>query len=474
MTMDQPAPNEADDPVQVVLPDWRYAPDAWRWVKRFDDRYASVVLRLRSARVLPVGMRTRFTAMGIPGDVLESTLQAIRSPGDWPEAWVETAQRFLGDYRRQVSARQLLEAAQSRKLAALSYHAAQVFGLGDDRTIRTCRAAAASLFAQAQPYVHPNAQRLMIPWRAHELPAYLQVPAGMRDRVGLVVLLNGASTSKEESFGWAESFLRAGLAVLTLDSPGSGEATGVPNPDHDDNDLLDGVFETVRQFRNIDLSQVSAAGVSLGGNLAIRCAAYDRRIMCVVAVTPPYDPARWVTHASPFLVRQLGELGASTSDDYWARVDRLSLHDTVPLVHAPILVFGAARDLVVPPAEAQLLANRSGPLATLVWYPAGGHCLYEAIPAWTSEAATWISSVAAARAIEYQTTGAADPANVSALAREQLQHTGMTDDDFFDDEGSARLVEAPAADEDDIGSYARVISQAPQAPGTEGGSEPGR
>jgi pimeloyl-ACP methyl ester carboxylesterase len=232
----------------------------------------------------------------------------------------------------------------------------------------------------------------------------------------------------------------------------------VPNPDHDDNDLLDGVFETLRQFRNIDLSQVAAVGVSLGGNLAIRCAAYDRRIMCVVAVTPPFDPARWVTHASPFLVRQLGDLGSSTSDDYWSAVDRLSVFDVVPLVHAPILVFGAAKDLVVPPAESQLLAMRSGALGTLVWYPGGGHCLYESIPAWTSEAATWITSVAAARGFEYQTTGAADPVSVSALAREQLQHTGMTDDDFFDDEGSARLIEEPAFDEDDIGSYARVIT----------------
>ena len=449
-----------DSPGRVSLPTWRYAPDAWRWVKRFDERYASVVLRMRSARVLPAGLRQRFLAMGIPADALESTLQGIRSTDQWSEAWVETAQRFLGDYRRQVSSKHLLEAAQARRLAALSYHAAQVFGFGDERTIRTCRAAAASLFAQAQPYVFPDAQRILIPWRAHELPGYLQLPTGVRDRVGLVVILNGASTSKEESFGWADSFLRAGLAVLTLDAPGWGEASSVPNPDHDENDLLDGVFEVLRQVRVIDLSQVSAVGVSLGGNLAVRCAAYDRRIMSVVAVTPPFDPARWVSRASPLLVRQLGDLAATTSEDYWSAVDRLSIHDVVPLVNAPILVFGAARDMVVPPAEAQLLASRAGELGTLIWYPTGGHCLYESIPSWTSEAATWISSVAAARAMEYQTSGVADPVNVSALAREQLSVTGMTDDDFFDDEGSARLVELPDVDyeQDDIGSYARVIT----------------
>jgi pimeloyl-ACP methyl ester carboxylesterase len=452
----------SDSTGPVSLPTWRYAPDAWRWVKRFDERYASAVLRLRSAQVLPSGLRQRFLVMGIPEDVLEATLQSIRSTDQWSEAWVETAQRFLGDYRRQVSSKQLLEAAQSRRLAALAYHSAQIFGFGDERTIRTCRAAAASLFAQAQPYVFPNAQRLIIPWRAHELPAYLQMPAGVRDRVGLVVLLNGASTSKEESFGWADSFMRSGLAVLTIDAPGWGEASSVPNPDHDENDLLDGVFDVLRSWRSIDLSQVSAVGVSLGGNLAVRCAAYDRRIMSVVAVTPPFDPARWVSHASPLLVRQLGDL-ATTSEDYWSAVDRLSVHDVVPLVNAPILVFGAARDVVVPPAEAQLLAARAGEVGTLVWYPQSGHCLYDVISSWTNEAATWISSVAAARAMEYQVSGVADPASVSALAREQLSASGMADDSFFDDEGSDRptMTVVDSFDEDDIGSYARVITPKP-------------
>jgi pimeloyl-ACP methyl ester carboxylesterase len=404
-------------------------------------------------------MRARFLAMGFPPDVLESTLGSIRSQRDWPTVWVETAQRFLGDYRRQVSAKHMLEAAQARRLAAMSYHVAQIFGDGDDRTVRTCRAAAASLFLQAIPYVYPDARRIMIPWRAYELPAYLQVPNGMRVGAGLVVLLNGASMSKEEAFGWTDNFLRAGLAVLVIDGPGSGEASGIPNPNLDENDLLDGVFDVLHHHPGIDLGQVSVVGVSLGGSVAIRCAAYDRRIMCAVAVTPPYDPARWIGRASPILLRQLSEFSGDTSEEFWSAIDAFSLYEAVPLVAAPILVFGAARDVIVPPAESQLLAARAGELGTLVWYPNSGHCLYDAISSWTNEAATWISSVAAARAIEYQATGAADPASVSLLAREQLQLADtMADEDFFDDESSARLLSDDQFDHDDIGSYARVIT----------------
>jgi len=452
---------DADD--RISIPQWRYAPDAWRWVSRFNDRHARSVLRVRSARIMPVSMRARFLAMDIPNDVLDATLASIRTPADWADAWIETAQRFLGDYRRQVSARHVLEAAQARRLAALSYHSAQLFGSSDERTIRTCRAAAASLFAQAQPYVYPDARRLAVPWRSHRLPAYLQAPKGGSARTGLVVMLNGASTSKEESFAWGESFLRAGLAVLSLDSPGTGEASGVPNPDVDDDDILDGVFDIMANEPTLDLTQVSVVGVSLGGNLAVRCAAYDRRIMASVAVTPPFDPARWLGHASPLLMRQLGTMTESPAGDSDEAASRYSLHDHVPRLKSPLLVFGAGRDLVIPPSEAQLLAARAGALGSLVWYPASGHCLYDAIPAWTAEAATWITSVAAARAVEFQSSGYADPLSIAEMAREQLRMAGAMDDEFWDDEGEARLIETDDADNGDAGSFARVITPKPRA-----------
>lgn len=450
---------------RISIPQWRYAPDAWRWVSRFNDRHARSVLRVRSARILPASMRARFLAMDIPNDILDATLASITAPDKWSNAWIETAQRFLGDYRRQVSSKQLLEAAQSRRLAALSYHAAQVFNSGDERTIRTCRAAAASLFAQAQPYVYPDARRLTVPWRAHRLPAYVQTPAGNTARNGLVVFLNGASTSKEESFAWAESFLRAGMAVLSLDSPGTGEASGVPNPNADDDDILDGVFEIMQNEPSIDLAQVSVVGASLGGNLAVRSAAYDRRIMCSVVVTPPFDPPRWIGRASPLLIQQLATLFDATTDDPFEAASRYALNDTVPRLKSPLLVFGAGHDLVVPPSEAQLLAARGGSLASLVWYPNSGHCLYDAIPTWTAEAATWISSVAAARAFEYQTAGYADPLHVAEVARDQLRFADTMGQDFWDDEGGARLIDPPDADADDIGSYARVITPAPSRDG---------
>ena len=71
---------------RISIPQWRLAPDAWRWVRRFDNRYARSVFRLTSARIMPQAMRSRFLAMGIPNDILETTLGSIKSPSDWPVA----------------------------------------------------------------------------------------------------------------------------------------------------------------------------------------------------------------------------------------------------------------------------------------------------------------------------------------------------------------------------------------------------
>jgi len=359
--------------------------------------------------------------------------------------------------------RNALDAAHARRLSALCYHAAQTFVVDDERTVRMCRAAAATLFSQAQPIVYPHVRRVMVPWRSSTLPGYLLIPSGQTGRTGaagLVVILNGTSTSKEETFYWAPGFLRVGLAVLVMDSPGTGEATGLRVPPPDANDILDGVFEFFAGEPTIDLAQVSVLGISLGGNQALRCAVYDRRILSVTAVTPPYDPARWLHRASPLLHSELDMVFGDDDRDPFEQAADLSLHDDALRARCPVLVFGGGRDLVVPPAESQLLAARLGALGTLSWYANGGHCLYGHVQGWTADAATWIASVGAARAIELQMNGRADPVAIAGMAREQLINTDSLANDIFGDEddSAARLVDPGRDDLDDLGASARIVS----------------
>jgi alpha-beta hydrolase superfamily lysophospholipase len=431
----------------MTLPQWRYAPDAWRWARRLDVRYVDMLFKARSARVIPTSARIRFIEMGIPADVVDETLGRIRRARDWSNQWIETAQRYLGDSRRQTSAMNVREAAQARQTAALCYHAAQIFEIFDRRTMSKCRSAAASLFTQTLPHLHPNVRHLWVPWRTTSLPAYFQVPDPVNEPVGLVVILNGASMSKEETFAWSGRFLDQGYAVMSLDSPGTGEASSIAGADADQDDILDGIFEIFGNEPIIDLNRVVALGSSLGANQAVRAAARDRRIMAAVAVTPPYEPARWLHRASPLLLNELEFMVDEESvPETMEKVARFSLAEVALGVRQPMLIFGGGRDVIVPPNESQLLAERVGERGTLVWYPEGGHCLYEITDRWCFDAATWITAVDQARK---DPESGQDPARVAARGRQALNSTAY--------EPKSRL--SGDSSGEDFTEYARLITQ---------------
>lgn len=403
----------------IKLRGWRYAPDLWRWSPRMDQRYVNVLFRLRSAKVIPQSLQARFTAMGIPEDIVAETLGSIRSLNQWGNAWIETAQRFLGDYRRQ-SGESTVAADEARRLAAMCYQVAQILILDDKRTVTLCRASTSSLFAQAQPTLYPHAHRVRLPWRTSELPAYYILPEDRGTQSGLVVILNGASTSKEETFLWSRSFLQQGLAVVVIDSPGTGEATHIAPYDEDQVDVLDGIFELVSEQPNLDPRRVSVLGISMGGNQAMRSLAHDRRILAGIAITPTHQESRWIKRTSPILQQQINSLSGDDTTPVEEQIAPFDLSSITPRIRRPVLVFGAARDLLVPPADAQKLAAQLGAFATLVWYPDGGHCLYDRVPQWTTEAATWLTAVGNARIGEGRTAPVDDGRLLSEIGRNAL------------------------------------------------------
>jgi len=444
------------------LASWPYAADAWRLSHRLSRRRIDLALRLRSARAMPAAMRARFTAMGLPDDVVDDTLARINRLDGWADAWIETAQRYLGDFRRQVSAGNQIDGARNQAMAALCYHAAQIVtNPADDRTATMCRAASASLFTRALPYVYPHATRILFPWRAKSLPGYLHIPADSQagERYGLIVILNGASSSKEESLTWSGPVVRRGFAVLALDTPGTGEAARAPfSPDQDD--LLDGVFDLLAADRRLDLTQVFVTGVSQGGNTALRCAAYDRRIAGVAAITAPVNPGRWIQRISPLLADELLALTNDQPSSVMELAEALDLEATLSRISCPVLVVGAGRDMIVPPTESQILAQRLGPIATLDWFGDAGHCAYDHIGAWMADVAHWATALQEFTRSQAQPgrgrPSAEDAVAAAAFARDALRsmpldEAPIEDEDF---EGEARLLRDDEVLDDDPDWYA--------------------
>lgn len=406
-------PRRSTDQPSPVAPTprhWRYETVAWRFVPALTPRRIDRILRARSAAILPGASRHRFRALGFPDESINGTLRQIRRLDDWSEAWTARAQRFLGEARAEDASGRTIEAARARRLAALAYHVAQIMPPADDRAARTLRASAASLFASTVPVLMPDARRVELPWRTSRLPGYLFVPPHAPRPMPLAVLLNGATTAKEELLLWSANLHERGLAVLALDWPGTGELAAMAPAGADCDDITDGILSLAETEPSLDPARVALVGVSLGGALAVRAAAFDRRIAACVALTPPYDATPWLWDAQPLLLDQLVAL-AGSEDALERFAAGFALPDVVRRLRCPLLVLGAGRDLVVPPREALRLSAAVGDLATLLWYPNGGHALYEAIPAWTDDVARWLTAVLDASALEAQATARPPSAN---------------------------------------------------------------
>ncbi|HEX2281425.1 MAG TPA: alpha/beta fold hydrolase, partial [Thermomicrobiales bacterium] len=352
-------------------------------------------IRLFGARVLPVGVNQgRLAAMGLPTDVTEHALRRVQSLRDWDLAWTWAAQCFLGEGRIHQRAGQEDAAALSQQHAALAYHLAGMLVFDDPRKIRALRASASSLYARSLPRLRPAVRRIEVPWRATHLPGYLALPENVSTPVPLAVLLNGSSTSKEETLLWSEAFLEHGLAVLALDWPGSGESSLHVAPTLDCDDLMDGVVSVMSSGPAIDATRIGLVGFSLGGAVAGLVAASDRRVGAIVAVTPPFDPRSWFTRAQPLLRSHLAAL-VGGNEQLTQLTGEFALSGIIGRVRCPVLVFGAGRDLIVPPEEAIRFCAAVGGQGTLLWYPDGRHGLYEELSDWTTEAARWLNLVLA-------------------------------------------------------------------------------
>jgi alpha-beta hydrolase superfamily lysophospholipase len=394
---------------------------AWRLAPLAGRRGVDVFIRLFGAGALPIGAnRGRLAAMRLPADVTEHALRRVRSVRDWDLAWTWAAQRFLGEGRVHQRAGQEDAAALSQQHAALAYHLAGMLVFDDQRKIRALRASASSLYARSLPVLQPAVRRVEAPWRTTRLPGYLALPDNVSGPAPLAVILNGTSTSKEETLLWSDAFLRQGLAVLALDWPGSGESSLQVAPTPDCDDFMEGVIAVVSGEPAIDATRIGLVGFSLGGAVAAIAAANDRRVGAIVAVTPPFDPRPWFARAQPLLRRHLAAI-AGGEEQLTRLTSDFALPGVMGRVRCPVLVFGAGRDLMVPPEEAIRFCVAAGERGTLLWYPDGRHGLYEELSEWTTEAAHWLKAVLAGDPVSTRVDHGAEAANVEHRGDSALQ-----------------------------------------------------
>jgi dienelactone hydrolase len=356
------------------------------------ERALDQLLQKRSALALPESMLARIVALGLPNETVEDVLGAIRSLDDWMIAWTRMGQQWVAVAKREDISGRWRQGALARRHAAMCYHAAHFITAADQKTVLMLRSTAAGFFAQAAPYLYEMTERVYIPWRHHNLPAYLRRPTGAGSPFPLLIAFNGATTIKEETLLWSDPIVNAGWAVLAVDWPGTGEATGFAPLSGEGESVLVAILREMERDPRVDKSRIAALGFSLGATPVVRGAERDPRIDAVILVTPPFDPPAWPALLDPLMARQLLLLTDDGRDPEQV-IASFSLRASLDGWHCPALIFGAGRDLVSPPDEADRVAHGMGDWATLVRYPYAAHGLYDVIDDWPYVAAEWLNAL---------------------------------------------------------------------------------
>lgn len=314
----------------------------------------------------------RFLAQGVDYNDFVRTVTALERWDEWLDAWSRTA-AMHADLAREAEERGWrITAGEAYVRATLCYHFAKFVWFLDLAKHRAAADHAVASLAAAHRLLDPSAERLEMPLGKATMVANLRRPA-VDAPPPVVLLLPGLDSTKEEFFHWENVFLMRGMATVSLDGPGQGE-TGYATTIRSDYEVaVSAVLDALAGRDDVDIRRTGAVGVSLGGYYAPRAAAFEPRIVAVVAIGGPYNFGEcWP--ALPALTKDafLHHSGARTEDEAHDLAFHLDLRPVLPRLRQPLLVVCGRQDRLISYHQAERVAA-DAPNAELVMYAEGNH-----------------------------------------------------------------------------------------------------
>lgn len=321
----------------------------------------------------------RMTTQGIDLNDFTRTTSRIESWDEWLGEWVRTGELHVELAREAEAEGRTRTAGEAFVRAALCFHFAKYVWVVEPALNREVTLRARDALAEAHKLLDPSARRIEAPIAGGGVViANLRLPPGA-ERSALVILIPGLDSTKEEFFNFERVFLDRGLATLSMDGPGQGEA-GFESPIRHDYEVavaaaLDALdaLDDLDGEPGIDLERVGAAGVSLGGYYAPRAAAFEPRLKAVAGVSGPRNfGALW--DDLPELTRESFAHYSASPDAQTARsrAEALDLEGVAGEIEQPLLVITGKLDRLIPWRSTQAVAEEA-PNATFVLYEEGNH-----------------------------------------------------------------------------------------------------
>lgn len=302
---------------------------------------------------------------------------------EWARSWMQNGGRHVVEGQAAEKAGNLAKAREAY-LSGWRYHGFGAWPTQNSPEKKTAHARATEAFRAYARIADPPIEVLRIPFEGKEITAYLQRPPGVT-RPPVVLSVGGLDSYKEfvvEQYG--PGYLKAGLAYVALDMPGTGESP--LKIDVGAERIYSRVIDALQSRTDIDPARMGFQGVSWGGHWAARMAiAEPKRLKAVVNWAGPvhgYFQRDWQLKALgtreylfDLFPARAAVYGADTLDAFLAYGPRMSLKDSGDLGKptAPQLLVNGERDTQVPIDDLYIVL-KTGSTAKEAWVnPTGGH-----------------------------------------------------------------------------------------------------
>lgn len=308
----------------------------------------------------------RLLAHGVDYNDFLRTTGAIETWSGWLDAWVRVGEGHEQIARDAEADGHARTAGESFVRAAVYYHFAKSLWLEDVQVYRSTTLRSVEALRRGMRHLDPTFERLEITFDRDRIVANLRQPSGV-ERPPLVILVPGMDSVKEELPAWEDTFLARGLATVSLDGPGQGEA-GFVNPIRPDYEApVAALLDVLLTRQDLDVRRIGLAGLGMGGYYASRAAAFEPRVAAVAVVGGPYQFSRM-----PRLVKEKFMHSAQISDEQAAErfAAGFTLDGIAQRIQQPYLVIHGQHDAIMAWQDAERRATEA-PRGEFRLYPDG-------------------------------------------------------------------------------------------------------
>jgi 2,6-dihydroxypseudooxynicotine hydrolase len=314
----------------------------------------------------------RFLANGVDPNDYRSTVGGLETWDQWYEAWMGLGRKHEEMAQEAAREGRTATAGDAYYRAAIAYHFAVFSWVHNLDEYAAGHRKRVECYGKALPSLDPPGERVEFPLESIRIPAYLRKPRGVA-RPPVVLFLSGLDSAKEEHATFEIFFLRRGISTLTLDGPGQGETWYHMKMRVDFEVTASAAIDYVRSREDLDGARVGICGVSLGGYLAPRCAAFEPRLRAVASCGGLHSLEERRLHEGIHLARWLHIWGAR---DYAELLDKsrgATLSGVARRITAPLLVVHGEQDNLIPPEDAYRTYEQASGPKRWVCYPDGNH-----------------------------------------------------------------------------------------------------